>query len=152
MVAVKAPRRATSEPAAAYCSGLRARRRADEDARMDRKRHIRPTAGNRRTALRSAGHRHGVPDPRDYSGTPALARKSDSFRGGPEPVQALLDLLRLDPGAKAIRSIVDQVDGEDWYNLGAAVRRIMARPLDDEEEALVARLGDNPAAAVAGRD
>ena len=120
---------------------------------MDKTRGARPQTGKRKP-LRAPGHRFAAKERRDYSGTPVLARPGDSFRaGGPDPVQVLLDQLRRNPCAGAITALVEHVERarEDWYNLGAAVRRIMARPLGADEEALVRRLGDNPRPERAGR-
>ncbi len=62
-----------------------------------------------------------------------------------DPVIELLAMLRMNPSTDGIRNLVEYVDDErgDYTNLGKAVRGIMTRPLTDEEEALVKRLGND---------
>ena len=76
----------------------------------------------------------------DRSPAPAQAE-----RKGVDPVLELLDMLRINPGMDGIKSIVQYVEeeGGDYYNLGKAVRGIIARDLTPEEDALVKKLGAN---------
>jgi hypothetical protein len=62
-----------------------------------------------------------------------------------DPIIELLSMLRMNPSTDGIRNIAQYVNDEkaDYTNLGKAVRGIMPRPLTDEEEALVKRLGTN---------
>jgi hypothetical protein len=62
-----------------------------------------------------------------------------------DPLMELLSMLRMNPNTDGIRNIVQYVNDEkaDYTNLGKAVRGIFARPLTEEEEALVKRLGPN---------
>ena len=63
----------------------------------------------------------------------------------PDPLTELLAMLRINPSVAGIKQIVEFVEEEkgDYYNLGKAVRGIMARELTEEEEALVKKLGSN---------
>ncbi len=59
------------------------------------------------------------------------------------PLLELLAMLRINPGTGGIKAIAEFVEEErgDYYNLGKAIRTIMARPLTEEEEAFVGKLG-----------
>jgi hypothetical protein len=60
-----------------------------------------------------------------------------------DPLLELLAMLRINPGIGGIKAIAEYVAEErgDYYNLGKAIRSIMVRPLTEEEEALIKKLG-----------